>query len=229
MSAGHEAIVDTLSAALEPAGFDVISPFRVDWYNAAIEPAYRLPELGRHDPLGVVIANSRALWPRFIATLAAEPARLQAADPLDDFTRDVIDAAVADLGVRADIRYVFEPPPRRLPFQRLAAMAGLAHLSQTYLCVHPTYGPWIGLRAAVVLDAPGPERRTTQQAPCDCNAGCRAAFERALDGDDWRAWVDVRDACPIGREHRYSDEQIEYHYVKPRELLIRAAAAQRKS
>jgi hypothetical protein len=41
-----------------------------------------------------------------------------------------------------------------------------------------------------------------------------AAVER-----DWTSWVSVRDACPIGRDSRYSDEQIRYHYTKLRQLL----------
>jgi hypothetical protein len=41
-----------------------------------------------------------------------------------------------------------------------------------------------------------------------------AAVER-----DWASWVNVRDACPIGRDSRYSDEQIRYHYTKLRRLL----------
>ena len=31
---------------------------------------------------------------------------------------------------------------------------------------------------------------------------------------DWRLWLAVRDACPLGREHRYDDDQLRYHYTK---------------
>jgi hypothetical protein len=43
-----------------------------------------------------------------------------------------------------------------------------------------------------------------------------AAVERG-----WRAWVAVRDACPVGRASRYGDEQIRYHYAKDRGVLER--------
>lgn len=36
---------------------------------------------------------------------------------------------------------------------------------------------------------------------------------------DWQKWVRIRDACSIGREWRYSDDQIRYHYVADRALL----------
>jgi methylmalonic aciduria homocystinuria type C protein len=32
--------------------------------------------------------------------------------------------------------------------------------------------------------------------------------------DDWRSWLAVRDACPVGRSARYAEEQIAYHYTK---------------
>jgi methylmalonic aciduria homocystinuria type C protein len=33
------------------------------------------------------------------------------------------------------------------------------------------------------------------------------------------AWIDVRDACPIGKGARYSDAQVRYHYTKDRAYL----------
>ena len=56
-------------------------------------------------------------------------------------------------------------------------------------------------------------------------ASCAAAgfdlaqpFQPGL-GDTWRLWLAVRDACPVGREHRYGDDQIGYHYRHDRTLL----------
>lgn len=56
---------------------------------------------------------------------------------------------------------------RVLSFQRLAHESGLAFLNPAcHLCVHPVYGPWISLRAVVVLDAPGlPDTECQVRAP----------------------------------------------------------------
>ena len=35
----------------------------------------------------------------------------------------------------------------------------------------------------------------------------------------WKLWLAVRAACPVGREHRYTDQQIRYHYVKQPNIL----------
>jgi len=40
-------------------------------------------------------------------------------------------------------------------------------------------------------------------------------------GDAWRQWLNVRDACPLGRAYRYGDDQIAYHYRSDRRVLER--------
>jgi methylmalonic aciduria homocystinuria type C protein len=106
--------------------------------------------------------------------------------------------------------------------QRLADEAGLAWLSPSHLCVHPTFGPWIALRAAIVIDVPAPPTTGAMAPLCDCDAHCLPKLQAALEAGEatsadvtqhWQHWVAMRDACPVGREHRYSDEQIAYHYI----------------
>jgi methylmalonic aciduria homocystinuria type C protein len=64
--------------------------------------------------------------------------------------------------------------------------------------------------------------------PCDaCPRACGPALERALAGDDWRLWLAVRDACPLGAEHRYSEEQVRYHYTKDVDALRAAVLGRR--
>jgi methylmalonic aciduria homocystinuria type C protein len=117
--------------------------------------------------------------------------------------------------------------------QRAAMIAGLAHTSPSYLSIHPEHGPWIALRAVIVLDkdwtsgepAPAPD-------PCTpCPKPCMPALDDAVaaSGDEpvgkkvsssWKLWLAVRDACPMGRSSRYSDEQCEYHYRPDRSFLL---------
>jgi methylmalonic aciduria homocystinuria type C protein len=109
--------------------------------------------------------------------------------------------------------------------QRLAHVAGLAWLSPSHLCVHPDFGPWIALRAAIVLDLAAPTRPVPLDPPCDCASACLPLLDAALAAGEatsagvvehWHRWVAMRDACPVGRAHRYSDEQIAYHYAGER-------------
>jgi hypothetical protein len=75
----------------------------------------------------------------------------------------------------------------------------------------------------VVLDQDAGVSPRRLEAPCACDRGCGAAFERACAAgvprdqaelrDRWRLWLAVRDACPVGREWRYSEDQISHHYT----------------
>lgn len=215
--------ISDVAARLAPAGLDLVQPFQVGWYND-VSPDHPLPDLGDPAHLGLLIGNSTALWPRFLAARAADPALAAERHPLDRFASAQVRAALAPLAVAWEVRFAPEPPPRRVAMQRLAEVSGLAVLAPSHLSVHPLYGPWIALRAAVVIAEPGPdERRPPPPKACDCEQGCLPPLRAALEAgapatqadvrERWRLWLAVRDGCPLGRAHRYPDEQIRYHYT----------------
>lgn len=221
-----------LRRGCEAAGFDLLQPLQVGWYNAAVSGSLRLDDFGSPSHLAVVIGNTRALWPRFLAALRAQPELLAAPHPLYRYTERAIGAACAALPQPFSLRWSHAGGAGLVAMQRLAHVAGLAYLSESQLSVHAEYGPWIGLRAALSLPLPGPGGPPPElRHPCGSCAGrCRPAFERALAAastavsqadieQSWQLWLAVRDACPTGREHRYGDPQIRYHYLKDRQQL----------
>lgn len=211
----------TLAAELVSFGLDLLHPFRVAMYNAGVEAAYRLPDYGRPDCLAVLVANTRALWPHFLAGRRAEP------DPLDRWVARRIQRAASQLEVGWEVWLEPDPPPRRLPLQRLASLSGFAWLAPSHLVLHPIYGPWVALRGVVVIDAPGPPPVAPLDAACgECAQACKPALAAALAATSsdpipshgqvvrgWRRWVAVRDACRQGQEHRYGEQQLRYHYT----------------
>ena len=65
-------------ASLAASGIDVVQPFDVRWYNEYIVseglPLKPLTTFGRKSgAVGVLVGNSKALWPAFLAWLAAQP------------------------------------------------------------------------------------------------------------------------------------------------------------
>jgi methylmalonic aciduria homocystinuria type C protein len=226
-----EQLLARLRQRCTPAGFDLAEACRVGWYNQAVLGELKLDDFGSAEHLAIVVGNSRALWPPFVSALGEDPSLLASAEPLERYTELTIGAAVRELGVRAEVRWAHELGARLVAIQRLAHVAGLAYLSPSHLSVHPIYGPWVALRAAITFELAGPERPRPQLAPpCgDCSAACLPSFERARsltspNGDgDWRHWLACRDACPAGREHRYYASQIVYHYSKDREVLVALA------
>lgn len=232
MAARYPVITRHIAEACAPAGFDLVTPLPVGRYNRAVAAEYQLPDFGRAEALAVLIGNTRALWPAFRAAVRADPALARDPDPLDRYTRERIGAAMSVVDARRELRLSYEAPPRRVAMQRLAHIAGLAYLSPTHLSIHSVYGPWIALRAVVVVDVPGPAGEPPVLAsPCQCETGCMPRFQRAMAAagaqgprredieDSWRQWLAIRDACPVGREYRYTDEQIRYHYTKDKTLL----------
>jgi hypothetical protein len=224
-----------LAKVLESTGFDLVQPLQVGWYNALVQGALKLEDFGSPSHLAVIIGNTGALWPHFIAALEAEPALLESAHPLQIYTERTIGHAVAQLGLPASLRWSHAAGPGLVAMQRLAQAAGLAYLSESHLSVHPKYGPWIALRAACSFPLRGPPGSAPVLAhPCgSCAEHCRPAFERARGAirgslteseleNQWQLWLAVRDACPTGRAYRYGEVQIRYHYLKDREELRRA-------
>lgn len=178
--------------ALAEAGFDIIAAFD----GGLVDPERRA---------GLLIGNTRALWPKFLARKTPGP------DPLDRYVESVVEPLVPGGGRAIYAHRAYGGA--FVAFQPLAVAAGIGSLSETHLVIHPVYGPWFALRAAIVVpgDPPPPPPRFRV---CGCSAPCRDALAQARGSTDWRAWLAVRDACPVGREHRYSEEQLAYHYIQ---------------
>ena len=196
--------METALLALADAGFDLAHRF--DASVAAREPG--LERLAGTDRLGILIGNTRALWPRFVAAmrdpeLAADP------HPLERYTEQTIGKIFSDARIYYGHRRY---DGAFLPFQRLAVAIGLGALAPSHLVIHPIYGPWFALRAVILVGGEPPVRMAIA-SPCTCVAACRTTLEAALTSTSWEPWLAVRDACSL-RAWRYPDDQIRYHYTK---------------
>jgi hypothetical protein len=187
-------------ATVAAAGFDLAHAF--DANAIAREPG--LGWLAGRERCGILIGNTRALWPPFTAAMR-EPALAAQADPLERYTEATI---TGDRVYYAHRQY----DGAYLPFQRVAVATGLGALSEGGLVIHPLYGPWFALRAILLTDDE-PVARVPIAKPCVCDARCGAAVATALASRDWRPWLAVRDACSL-RDFRYSERQISFHYTK---------------
>ncbi len=227
--AAWQELAAEVAASLRERGLDPVQPFRVAWYNAQLaDGAEPLPDLGRPDALGLLIGNTRLFWTPFRQAEKNESHLEDDPNPVDCYTCDAVHSALSVVEPRWVVRWAHVVEPEALPIQRIARATGLAMLSPSHLCVHEVHGPWIALRAVVVIDIAGPAGPAPSAPdPCTpCHKPCMAALQSALDARtlvdasaierDWQAWLAIRDACPLGRESRYSDEQIRYHYTKRR-------------
>jgi hypothetical protein len=193
------------------------------------EPADLVPPLPDGRPAGTVLVVGN-VGSTFWARLEASP-EARGPDPIDRWSARVLRELAAGHG--ADVRFPFDDPPH--PFQRWARRADLELApSPLGLLIHPDHGPWHALRGAFLLPErlALPERRPVRPSPCEscamkpCLARCPVgAFTPAgYDVGVCRAYLATpsgqacvvqgcraRDACPVGRAHRYAGAQLRHH------------------
>jgi hypothetical protein len=151
------------------------------------------------------------------------------ADPLDRWSRRVIEALAGELGARA--LFPFGGPPF-LPFQQWAQRAEPVHASPIGILIHPRYGLWHSYRGALGLSEKlAIAEPATVRAPCEfctgrwCLSACPvgafasagydvaacAGHLRSVAGADCMGFgCRARRACPVGAEHAYGPEQANF-------------------
>jgi hypothetical protein len=193
-----------------------------------------VPALGNGAAAGTVfmVGNAGpAMWRAFSAYMG-DYSDSDDADPLNQWTKLVLDAAAAKLGFEP--LYPFGSPPY-WPVQRWALRTGLVMASPIGILIDPEYGLWHAYRAALLLeerlDLPAPIQKSSPCESCaarPCLATCPvSAFQP--DGYDAVACADhvlgaagedclkggclARHACPVGQEHAYTPVQAEFHMM----------------
>ena len=152
-------------------------------------------------------------------------------DPLDDYTRRVIPAALARAvgagpGAFA-VHFPFSRETPRLPIQRLGQVAGIPRPGPLGLQVHPRFGPWWAYRAFAVFPWSVPDEPALPSSCEGCSAPCVVAcpgravntagfdFERCrshrIVHEECQHACAARRACPVGSSEMYSDDQLAFH------------------
>ena len=238
---GADLLLNALGRALAPHGLNLIGATTPEAYDAGIPGPYALGRLLPGAKGVVVIGNGGGdLWAAFRDFCRKHPGHEATADPLDAFTRRVIEEVARPLvGPGARFLYPFRFPDDPVSFMRLAECAGLGRPSLTGVLVHPVFGPWMALRAAILV-----EQRVDAARPADgfdpcpgcterscipaCPAGAvgpagwdvpRCAGHRGGDTDGCPARCEARFECVVGREHRYPADALAYHQTRARASL----------
>lgn len=212
---------------LEAAGLGLRGCLSQQRYDALVPGAWRSAALLPEARAALVLAaGGRALFEAF----RASPEFGRGADPLDAYTRRVVEAAAARLAAPSRALFAFERRGGRFAdFVALGRAAGLGAPSRLGLLLHPVYGPWLSIRAVVLTATRLAESRPL--AGFDPCRGCPAPCARACHGTalaaarfDARACAatrgsdpgcrlrcDARRACLVGPEHAYAPDAEAHH------------------
>lgn len=221
-------------------GLNLIGTVAVGRYDAAAPPDARA---SRIDPAArsiIVIGNGGGdFWRAYQRHLARNPSWKTRADPLDDFTREIVSKELVPeferRGLRCVPAYPFAANAPVLRFLDLARLAGLGAPSLLGVLVHPRYGPWMALRAALLIDSDTDADCADQGEaagfdPCPrcvsraCIAACPVGAvtsagwdvygcrdHRLQEASDCAAACHARRSCVLAPEARYPDDEIRYH------------------
>ncbi|ATX79086.1 hypothetical protein Ga0123461_0660 [Mariprofundus aestuarium] len=153
-------------------------------------------------------------------------------DPIDSFSIDRVERWFAGQVPAADYEIIYPASKCIVPLQSLGRLAGWHHTSPFRIGINQAWGSWFAYRVAALADTDfAPTDRMQLASPCDscvdkpcvsaCPAGLLACGDFSLKGcidyrlvseSSCKARCLARLACPVASEHRYSTEQINYHY-----------------
>lgn len=220
------AVLETVRERLARTGLDLVGVASSADYDASVSERHRLAVIAPGMQSAIVIGNGgRAFWDAF-----QRDRRRWTLHPLDAFTRAVVTEALSPLPAGARLVFPFDWPGTPLSFVHLAECAGLGRRSLLGVLVHPEYGPWMALRAAVLLPDVVPPTPLPSFDPCPtcverpCIAACPAGAvgpagwdvpgcmaHRLRPVDDCAGGCHARIDCVLGRAHRYPPEAMAFH------------------
>jgi len=182
--------------------------------------------------------GGKDLW----QALQAQPSN--AIDPIDEFSRQQISTCLQEaIGKRA-FEFLY-PGDHLLGLQELGVYAGWHNPSLLRIGIMEKWGTWFAYRAVVLADTnlatskPIPASSLCQTCTSKaCVEACPASAVgtesfAANDCFSWRAEDKspcaktclARRACPVAKEHTYSEDQQAYHYGLSLKAIKRANLA----
>jgi len=114
---------------LRTNGLDLVFPRGLAKLRSEFD-VLRLSVLLRNNPLGVLIGNTRAMWPKFVHAVQSNTDLRSATHPLDRWVELCVARALADSTVAATAYFAHQPlATGYLPLQRWAQILGGLALS----------------------------------------------------------------------------------------------------
>eukprot|EP00041_Stephanoeca_diplocostata_P011201 m.182165 g.182165 ORF g.182165 m.182165 type:complete len:261 (-) comp18457_c0_seq1:551-1333(-) len=239
-------ICNLLRETLSLSGFDIVVPFSVKHYNAAVrelkhtEWCLPIPSPEVETPGGILVGNTKAVWEPFCNFMNANKENPDfAQNPFDRYTEacifkgiESVNKAVGRNNWSRNTRFSHSTGKNFVHIQLACKLSEFAYLNPIcHLNVHEDLGPWFALRAVIVTDLDlhaHPHDSTSKPSlpnPYPDSDEVLAAKVKQLFApgkqNTWCDWLDLRDLATSdkAKKHRYSENQIRYHYTYDRKRI----------
>lgn len=169
--------------------------------------------------------------PSFFDNTFSDETVAKRSDPLDERSIELFEKLMSRVDC-TEFEILYPTQHDVLDLRSLGKQLGWQNDSQLGIGIHPEWGTWFAFRLVAVANTTFPVSQL--QRPVDscgscASKPCLAACPVSATGDDFRLDACVgerlragasctdlclaREACPVGIGHRYSREQIRYHYA----------------
>ncbi|MAY81836.1 MAG: hypothetical protein CL930_13785 [Deltaproteobacteria bacterium] len=220
----------SIKTRMNKVGLGHIGVVTREMYDEVARPEHKAAVLAPASNSVLVLASvGRLLWDTFLKRVSISPELLtHSQHPLDDFVEQQVKDACTDLGLSGHTVFFADERARvHLDFRSLAVLSGVGAESRLGLVIHPEYGPWMGLRAAIFIQECFPASHSIAELCSVCESPCVPACPGgAMDSGQWSVGKCVdfhhrstacsgscaaRTACIVGVESQYSEMEILYH------------------
>lgn len=187
-----------------------------------------LPAVGTILVLG---SGGREFWASMVQANGAPRPPQPGYHPVQDFALGVLRELVATLAAAGAPACIVQPEDKAtLNFVQLGEAAGFGTVSPViHLLIHPRFGPWVSLRAALLVTGqpfgavPDASLAGSWQPCCNCHrpcvSSCSVTVHSAEGHSDYarcavhrhagncESGCNSRRACTIGKEYRYGPQE----------------------
>lgn len=217
---------------LSAQGLNMLAILSADMLPTALHTALQEADIRLQNYFSLVLIghSGNTMWQR----LHKHKEGVRGQDPVDEFSISYTKMFIEKYldGCEYIVLYPGELP---IPLQQLGTIAGWHHRSPLGLGINSAYGPWFGYRAAMLVRAKLPVMvDRLGESPCEqcadkpCISACPvnalsdSKFPNISICVDYRLQEQspcelqclARLACPVGKEFRYCEEQLNYFYSR---------------
>ena len=189
--------------------------------------------LAEYDYLVLIGHGGKQLWTQLQQT------GMDGSDPIDNYSLNLTKQFIHNYLNKPDHLLLYPGHHYLIPLQQLGEWAGWGRPSPLGQSIHPEFGVWFAHRTAFLTNADLPViKDDAGLRPCDnclekpCLNTCPAEAVQPTQFNisacaNFRIQPDsvcadrclARMACPIAPQHRYTFEQIQYHYTQSLEMV----------